>query len=620
MPSRHLLLVPSESMENIPDKDNISHRSHGSKRPHTYTPGSHEDLLRSHLDLAAARKTKLRDDLQKLTDENDRLKNQLHRAQDELQDKDNKINELKDELRNKPDHVPAEDRPRRTSPPMFDFEGKPVTLDYVIDHFNVILKRHHDLLNQKNTENQQLHDALKDKQKQDVPPSPKYAREDDLRQQQLMDEMIKQMEEMKDHYDKVEKILVERTQQLEDKIEHRNELLTDYAKEIKKLRNELASRDLSPPPQDDNLIKQLEDKQKENEYLKDIINSLKDQRPADNNIYPETNENLENEVKKVIENQKQAVDNLNNAINELKNAPLPPDDTVEEECQEVLEDLNNVKDKVNKILDKSRASPQSNQEDGVGKRNVVPALENVLKQCQDDVDALENQLQNKDTPDTVILRGQAVVKIDDPKKKGKDGQEPTEAPSNIQFMLYPSQQHAPPPRRTAPYRPADPSPPPRSYRPADTSPSAPPPPPVRTFPPPHRSDVPCEACEACSDATLQPDKSVSFTPRERETIPESESKPTKPKETPKEMPKETRIHEFYSPSQRALSRDRAKKPKSQSGCCGGKKPSETSTVPYSKYSDEEKEVNVHAPEDHKEKEDKKKEKQKRHKPKIANLK
>ncbi|XP_046671529.1 uncharacterized protein LOC124361518 [Homalodisca vitripennis] len=147
------------------EKDNISTPSQGGRNLHTYTPRSHEDLLRSHLQLDAARNAKLQNDLQRLAAENNVLRMELNQARHDLRNKDEEIEALYIKLK-RPRTPTSQLRVDQSWKPdtVFEVDGKLVTLEKLISHFNGVIQRHHDLINKKNILIRQLQDALKNQQ------------------------------------------------------------------------------------------------------------------------------------------------------------------------------------------------------------------------------------------------------------------------------------------------------------------------------------------------------------------------------------------------------------------------------------------------------------------------
>uniref|UniRef100_A0A1B6FKQ1 Uncharacterized protein n=1 Tax=Cuerna arida TaxID=1464854 RepID=A0A1B6FKQ1_9HEMI len=593
------------------DKDNISSPSQGGRNLHTYTPRSHEDLLRSHLQLDAARNAKLINDLQRLAAENNLLRKELNQARHDLKNKDEEIETLYVKLR-RPKTPPSQLQVNQSWKPdtLIEVDGKPITLEKLISHFNGVIQRHHDLINKKNRLINQLQDALKNQQTVQSRTTESFKHQtDEALSHNLMSEFSKQLEKIKREYEHVENILTERNDKLEKLIEELQHKLDEYAKEIQYLRSELTTsttRENTQPTQ--STVQLLKEKERENNYLKEIISSLKVQR-TNNVILHEPqipNEDFENKMKKIIENKKDIILKLNSIIDEVRSQPsdialgTPGNinlNGVETDCQAVISELNTLNEKLNNMLQKLKESSVASPIEGdvvkkpVDKSNLISNLENLKKRVQDDIDTLKNNDGGTDSTldAAVILRGQAVVRIDDPsyltkralvtESEGGTGvdssAEPIETSSNIKFMLYPSTPQYQQPRRQ---RVEDVELP----RLDDFSHLIP----QTTYAQDTTKYYPITPCEACS----VPDTSVvTHIPSNRNV--EFGEKVRTP------SPKRKMIQDFFKIS-RPKSKEREikvkEKTKSKGGCCG-KKVNETSSIPYTKYIEKEKIVNIHNP-------------------------
>ncbi|KAG8298036.1 hypothetical protein J6590_023291 [Homalodisca vitripennis] len=669
------------------EKDNISTPSQGGRNLHTYTPRSHEDLLRSHLQLDAARNAKLQNDLQRLAAENNVLRMELNQARHDLRNKDEEIEALYIKLKRprtptsqlrvdqswKPDTVFELIKQDELVPLLttgggpllrvaaqifasvqdsLQVDGKLVTLEKLISHFNGVIQRHHDLINKKNILIRQLQDALKNQQPFQSRTTESFQhRTDEALSHNLMSEFSKQLEKIKREYEHVENILTERNDKLEKLIEELQNKLGEYATEIQYLRSELTTgtaRENTQPTE--STAQLLKAKEKENDYLKEIISTLKVQR-TNNVILNEPqipNEDLENEVKRIIESKKDTILKLNNIIDEVRSQPSDialgtPGNInlteVETDCQAMISELNTLNEKLNNMLKKLKESSISSPIEGdvdkkpVDKSNLISNLENLKKQIQDDIDTLKNKVGGTDSTldAAVILRGQAVVRIDDPsylkkralvtESEGETGvdssAEPIETSSNIKFMLYPSTPQYQQPRRQRvenvefprmdDFRHLIPQ---TSYTLDMTK---------------HYPITSCEACSAPPDTPvvthIPSRRNVEFMSRKKSSIKDmvlrkkSSQKVSVPrkKSSAKDIgsrkkssikdrtpsPKRHLIQDLFKTSrpkstEREIKGEVKEKPKPKGGCCA-KQGSDTSYTPYTKHNEREKIVSIHNP-------------------------
>lgn len=264
----------------------------------------------------------------------------------------------------------------------------------------------------------------------------------------LQREFSNEMALIRKEYEQVEDILTERNNKLESLIVNLQNKLDQYAGEITYLKNQLLELEKTKQPSE-STIEVLRDKVAENEYLKATIMRLNNQISNMKEQETNLNKDLENEIKKVIEDKKTAINTLNNMINNITNDPyenvLEQDfDEVENNGQLLLSDLTAVKEKLDKFFLKLKQTAHPSESEGqLNKDNLIADLQQLKKQCQDEIDILNNAISGCSSSSNGILRGEDRVKKDDTHPGGhtKKGINTPEdlvvTPSNIQLMEHP---------------------------------------------------------------------------------------------------------------------------------------------------------------------------------------
>lgn len=377
----------------------------------------------------------------------------------------------------------------------------------------------------------------------------------------MQNEFTNQVTLIRKEYEQVENILTHRNNKLENLIEELQRKLDQYAVEIEKLRKELSARDTQPS---ESTIQLLWEKEKENKHLRELLGKV--QQTPDNY-----------EIRKLIDDKKGAVDKINEIISEIKTSqPSKPDlPDVEDDCKLIASDLTRTNDKLNDVLKKLKDS-KSAPRDKSNKDDLVPRLEKLKNQCQDEINVLNRHLTNID--DKVNYLKDAVPETSKPYY-------PKNMDDNITWARSSDSLQKSPSKSTVTFIPTEQ---PRELfkdmsSVLSTITSSGLIPKFEPEPPHKHKHSPIEPCEACNDADY-------FTPQWKEpTRPEPTR--TEPEPVLEPLPSLTTdsrrklIKEFYPPSPRAVSKERGRKHKTKSGCCG-KKESEFSNYAYERSPEE----------------------------------
>ncbi|XP_054270982.1 golgin subfamily A member 6-like protein 22 [Macrosteles quadrilineatus] len=251
---------------------------------HTYTPKSHEDLLRSHLQLDATRNARLQNELKRLADENKKLQQDLEDAQNEIYDKEDEIEELRRKLEEKPKYNPSSKYSPDEPEQVFEIDGKPVTLEQILMHFEGVIEKHHDLLDNKNRQIFDLENALKNMPKQAFKSTRNIETQLEPSRENRED-FTRELVLIRKEYEQVEHILTDRNNKLENHIEDLHRKLDQYNNEIGHLRRELAAQRVNP--KESPLL--LKEKEKENSFARNVAYTEENQ-PQISDVVSKTNE------------------------------------------------------------------------------------------------------------------------------------------------------------------------------------------------------------------------------------------------------------------------------------------------------------------------------------------
>lgn len=372
----------------------------------------------------------------------------------------------------------------------------------------------------------------------------------------FQNEFTNQVTIIRKEYEQVENILTHRNNKLENLIDELQRKLDQYAIEIEKLRKELASRDTQPS---ESTIQLLWEKEKENKHLRELLAKLQQT--------PDTYE-----VRKIIDDKKGAIEKINEIISEIKTSqPSKPDlPDVENDCKLIASDLTKTNDKLNDVLKKLKDAKPAPR-DKLNKDELVPKLEKLKNQCQDEINVLNRHLTNID--DKTSYFNDAVPETTKPYyPKNKD--------DKITIALPSDSLQKSPSKITVTFIPTDQ---PRELH-KDMSPvlstitSSGLIPKFEPERPRKHKHSPIEPCEACNDADY-------FTPQWKEPTRTEPGPVLEPLPSLTSDSRRKLIKEFYPPSPRAVSKEKGRKHKTKSGCCG-KKESEFSNYPYERNPEE----------------------------------
>lgn len=378
----------------------------------------------------------------------------------------------------------------------------------------------------------------------------------------MQNEFTNQITIIKKEYANIENVLTNRNYKLENLIDELQQKLAQYSIEIEKLRKELASRETQPS---ESTIQLLLAKENENKRLKELLTNLQ-QMP---DIF---------EMRKLIDDKHDNVDKINEIISEIKKNKLSKQDLpdMEKDCHAIILDLNKTNDKLNNVIRKIKDFKAASN-DNLNNDDLVPKLESLKKQCQDEINMLNRYLKPIDYKPLYLKDKLPQIELPEKSTLIHPADNLSLSPSKVTVSFTP-REHL---KNIGPVLSTIPSSEVVSIR----------------RPLKNHKHFPLEPCEACNDADfVMPQwKEPSVTVVEPLSYKTSDS---------------TRklIKDFHPPSPRALSKERRQPHKTKRGCCSKqesdfsnypyeKKPIENNLSQYQNYGNpyDEKIVKVHSP-------------------------